>query len=80
MIYKFPIKAPFKLCYRKKRGGMPENETALGHVGRSFLLAGFFFASFLFIMFTLSYSGPVLMRSGQEKRNEEVKRFFAEEN
>tara|TARA_R110002126_G_scaffold5240_3_gene27577 strand:+ start:4609 stop:4767 length:159 start_codon:yes stop_codon:yes gene_type:complete len=25
-------------------------------------------------------SGPVLMRSGQEKRNEEVKRFFGEEN
>ena len=30
--------ASFKNRYRKKRGGLPENEAATGHAGRSFLL------------------------------------------
>jgi hypothetical protein len=35
----FPIPGFLKHRYRKKRGGLPENEAATGHVGRGFLLA-----------------------------------------
>jgi hypothetical protein len=39
-VLNFPIQAPLKYHYRKKRGGVAENEAATSHAtGRSFLLA-----------------------------------------